>query len=133
MPLSKEEIEELKDQFRDELITEHNERELRAERKSERRQNRFHPRNHTIKKEEDLIKAEVRASFYEEYGYEEKIDPTGRRLYLSPNEIKNKQRKKRGKKNRKSKVAQKTIHKWYAYLLIAVMGVITAIALVKSI
>ena len=132
MSLTDQEIEELRKQLRSELEAEHEERESRAERKSDRRKNRTISRHSGRNREEEMLKAEIRSEFYEQHGYEEKLDPTGRRFYLSPGEIKNKQRKRRGK-NKKSRSAQKDLNQWYVYLFVAGMGIIAALALVKSI
>ena len=133
MPLSEQEIQQLREKFRDELEEEHKIREQRALRKAERRKSRKDSRRSGPNREEEAIKAEVRSQFYKEHGYEEKLDPTGRRLYLSPEEIKNKQRKRRGKKNnRKSHKQQKDQNQWFIYLFVAIMGIISALALVKS-
>jgi len=130
MSLTDQEIEELRKQFRAELESEHKQREQRAERKADRRKHRENKRSGR-NREAEIIKAEVRSQFYEEHGYEEKLDPTGRRFYLSPGEIKNKQRKRRGK-NKKSRNSQKDINQWYVYLIVAGMGILAALILVKS-
>ena len=131
MSLSKQELEALREQFLAELEAEHKERELRAARKAERRKNRSASRGSGRNREEESFKAEIRAQFYKEHGYEEKLDPTGRNLYLSPMEIQNKQRKRRGKK-RNSRMVQKDLNRWYVHLIVAGMGIVVALLLVKS-
>ena len=131
MPLSKEEIDELTAQFRAELEAEHQEREARAQRRSERRKNKKKQRRAGRNREEEALKDSIRASFYEEHGYEEKIDPTGRSMYLSPTEIENKKRKRRSKKSQ-SRMVKRDLNKWYVHLIIAGMGIVTALMLVRS-
>jgi hypothetical protein len=132
MALSDQEIELLRQKYRDELEEEHKQREERALRKANRRKNKSHPRGSGRNREEEAIKADVRSKFYNEYGYEEKLDPTGRRLYLSPEEIKNKQKKRTGK-NKKSRNSHREINQWYVYIIVASMGIIAALALVSTI
>ena len=94
------EIESLKKQLWAELEAEHVNREERAQRKSERRKNK-HQQNKQRSKEMDEIRANLRREFYLQHGYEEKIDPTGRKMYLSPSELDNKRSRKKGKRSPK--------------------------------
>ena len=130
--------EELKRQIWAELEAEHKDRELRAQRKSERRQNR-RQQDKLRSKERDEIRATLRREFYEQHGYEEKVDPTGRKMYLSPSELENKRRRKKGRRSRKKKsitmadlLGGNRFGQLPVYFLVAIVAAFIALIVVKG-
>jgi len=130
MALSDEELEQLRNQIRQELEQEHQAREDRAQRKAERRYNR-HKETHEHNKEVENLRSEMRLDFYKSNGYEEKVDPTGRKMYLSPSEIENKQRKKRRKSGKKN-ISISDFGQFPIYVGVAILGIVVAVLLVKA-
>lgn len=136
MPLSAEELQQLENDFRSELEQEHSSREDRAQEKAARRQDRKNQsRSHSYEVEQ--LKAQMRMDFYEKNGYEEILDPTGRKMYLSPTERKNRSRRERKAKSRKSQAnSAKVFHKqfgmWPVYVGITLAAVLLALMLVRS-
>lgn len=129
---STQDIDTLRQQILDELEQEHQEREERAQRKAERRKQKRQVEKQRSKAVEEL-RSQMRREFYKSKGYEERIDPTGRRVYLSPTELENKKRKK--SRRRKKNV---TVSSWFkelglgegpVYLGIAVLAVIVGLIL----
>lgn len=129
--------EALREQIRLELEAEHKDREERAKQRSHRRKER-QKKNKQRNKEVDAIRAEMRRTFYKEHGYEEKIDPTGRRMYLSPAELENKKRssgKRRSKKQSNSimDIIQGSLYgDWVIYIGVAVIAMIVALLVVRG-
>ncbi len=129
---STQDIDTLRQQILDELEQEHQEREERAQRKAERRKQKRQVEKQRSKAVEEL-RTNMRRDFYKSKGYEERIDPTGRRVYLSPTELENKKRKK--SRRRKKSVTVSTWFKelglgdWPVYLGIAVLAVVVGLIL----
>jgi len=130
--------EALRAQIRQELEAEHQDREERAKQRSHRRKER-QKKNKQRSKEVDAIRAEMRRAFYKEHGYEEKVDPTGRKMYLSPAELENKKKrhsgKRRSKKQRNSimDVIQGSLYgDWLIYAGVAVIAMIVALLVVRG-
>ena len=94
-------IDALKEEIWAELEQEHQEREERAQRKADRRKQKRRVEKEK-NREADALRAQLRREFYENNGYEERIDPTGRKMYLSPTELENRQRKKGRRRSKKS-------------------------------
>ena len=77
MPLNEKDLQQLEEEFRAELEREHRYREERAKQKAARRlQKRKLSRSAAVEIEQ--FKAQMRMQFYEENGYEESMDTTGR-------------------------------------------------------
>lgn len=136
MPLSDKELQQLEEEFRAELEREHKYREDRAKQKAaRRRQKRKQSRSASV--EIDQMKAKMRMRFYQEKGYEETLDPTGRKMYLSPSEIKMRVGRENDAKARKAqansaKVFEKQFGVWPIYVAATFVAVILALMLVKS-
>ena len=92
------ELEKLKHSILAELEQEHQEREERAQRKADRRKQQ-RQKEKERNKEVEALRAQMRREFYAAKGSEERVDPTGRRLYLSPAELENKKRRKGQKRS----------------------------------
>jgi len=131
-------LEQLKSSILEELEQEHQEREERAQRKAERRkQQRQQEKDRN--KEMEQLRAQMRREFYAAKGYEERIDPTGRRMYLSPTELENKNRRKGRKRNRKKQtfnlfdwIKNNGFGEWSIYGFIAIVAVVTGLLLAKG-
>ena len=130
--------ESLRAQIRQELEAEHQDREERAKQRSHRRKER-QKKNKQRSKEVEAIRAEMRRAFYKEHGYEEKIDPTGRKMYLSPAELENK--KKRSSGRRRSKKQRNSIFDiiqgslygdWVIYVGVALIAMVVALLVVRG-
>jgi hypothetical protein len=136
MPLSAEELQQLENDFRSELEREHSSREERAQQKAVRRQDRKkQSRSHNSDVEQ--LKAQMRMEFYQKHGYEESLDPTGRKMYLSPTERQNRSRRASKVKSRKSQAnSAKVFHKqfgmWPVYIGATFVAVVIALMLVRS-
>lgn len=137
MALSDKELQQLEEEFRAELEREHHYREERAKQKAARRkQKRRQGRSASL--EIDQMKAQMRMRFYQEKGYEEALDPTGRKMYLSPSEIKMRTGREEDAKNRKAqansaKIFEKQFGVWPIYLAATFIAVVLALMLVKSV
>ena len=90
-------------------------------------------------KERDEIRADLRREFYEQHGYEEKVDPTGRKMYLSPSELENKRRRKKGRRSSKKKsftladvMGGSRFGQLPIYLMVAIVAVFVALIVVKG-
>lgn len=128
---SEDELRELRDKIQDELEQEHQLREERAYRKSNRHKERVQ-QDKERSKETEQLRNQMRLDFYKQHGYEEKIDPTGRKMYLSPAELEHKKRHRKSR-TRKSKSEFLTLNNpWIMYSGIAILGVIVALLLVRS-
>lgn len=136
MPLNDKELQQLEEEFRAELEREHRYREERAKQKAaRRRQKRKQGRSASV--EIEHLKAQMRMRFYQDNGYEESLDPTGRKMYLSPSEIKMRAGRENDAKNRKqqansAKVFEKQFGVWPIYVAATFVAVVLALMLVKS-
>ena len=135
MPLNEDELQSLKNSIRAELEQEHQEREERARQKAERRTQKKE-NSRSLQSEKERLKTQMRLEFYREHGYEEKIDPTGRKMYLSPSELENKKRKKsrrsKSKKNSKQIAVFKKLGEWPMYISAAVFALVFGLMLVRA-
>ena len=129
------EIENLRQKILDELEQEHQEREDRAQRKADRRKQQ-RQKEKERNKEVEALRAQMRRDFYATKGYEERIDPTGRRMYLSPSELENKKRRKGRKRNRKKQsfrllewIQSSGMSGWVLYIIIAGIAAVTGLIL----
>ncbi len=127
---------DLRRQILEELEQEHQEREERAQRKAERRKQKRQVEKQRTKAVEEL-RAQMRREFYKSKGYEERIDPTGRRVYLSPTELQNKKRKKSHRRRKKNVTVSSWLKElglgdWPVYLGIALLAVIVGLILAGS-
>ena len=132
------ELDELKQSILAELEQEHQEREERAQRKAERRKQQ-RQKEKDRNKEVEALRAKMRREFYESKGYEERIDPTGRRMYLSPAELENKNRKKgRRRKTRKQSfnlmewLQDSPMGDWSAYIFIIGLAIVIGLLLARG-
>ena len=129
-------LSNLREEILAELELEHQEREQRAHRKAQRRKQKRRVERKRSKEVEEL-RAQMRREFYVDNGYKERVDPTGRQMYLSPTELKNKQRQK-GKKRRKKSfnmfewMQSYNLGEWPIYLGIGVLAVVTGILLTRG-
>lgn len=131
-------LEQLKSSILEELEQEHQERENRALRKAERRKQQRQQEKER-NKEVEALRAQMRREFYAAKGYEERIDPTGRRMYLSPTELENKKRRRGRKRSRKKQtfslfdwINNNGLGEWSVYGLIAVIAIITGLLLARG-
>jgi hypothetical protein len=129
-------LDSIRDEILAELEQEHQDREQRAHRKAERRKQKRRIERERSKEVEEL-RAQMRREFYVDKGYEERVDPTGRQMYLSPTELKNKQRRKGRKRRKKSFnlfewMQSYNLGEWPVYIGIAVLAVVTGILLTRG-
>ena len=132
------ELEKLRQSILAELEQEHQEREDRAQRKADRRKQQ-RQKEKERNKEVEALRSQMRRDFYAEKGYEERIDPTGRRMYLSPAELENKKRRKGRKRSRKKQsfrlsewVRNSGMSEWIVYIVIAGVAAITGLLLASG-
>ena len=125
-------------QIRLELEAEHQDREDRAKQRSQRRKER-QKKTKQRSKEVESIRAEMRLAFYEEHGYEERIDPTGRKMYLSPTELENKKKRSKGRKRNKKPnnsildiIQGSQYSDWFVYVGVALFAMIVALLVVRG-
>lgn len=131
-------LEKLRQSILAELEQEHQEREDRAQRKADRRKQQ-RQKEKERNKEVEALRAQMRREFYADKGYEERIDPTGRRMYLSPAELDNKKKRKGRKRNRKKQsfrlvewIRSNGMSEWVVYLVIAGIAAITGLLLASG-
>ena len=129
------EKEKLRQSILAELEQEHQEREERAQRKADRRKQQ-RQKEKERSKEVEALRAQMRREFYAAKGYEERIDPTGRHMYLSPAELENKKRRKGRKRSRKKQsfhlvewIQNNGMTEWVVYLFIAGVAAATGLLL----
>ena len=132
------ELEKLRQSILAELEQEHQEREDRAQRKADRRKQQ-RQKEKERNKEVEVLRAQMRREFYADKGYEERIDPTGRRMYLSPAELENKKRRKGRKRSRKKQSFRLTewirsngMSEWVVYIVIAGIAAVTGLLLASG-
>ena len=132
------ELEKLRQSILAELEQEHQEREDRAQRKADRRKQQ-RQKEKERNKEVEVLRAQMRREFYADKGYEERIDPTGRRMYLSPAELENKKRRKGRKRSRKNQSFRLTewirsngMSEWVVYIVIAGIAAVTGLLLASG-
>ena len=132
--LSEEEKNELRSLFLAELEKEHSNREERALRKREKRQEKqLRPANQRSS-EVSQLRSEIRRRFYEEKGYTLEKDQTGRDMWLSPSEQENKKNKRaRRKRSHSSKKNVFSVHKkaLMLYFFIIVFAVLLGLIITK--
>ena len=128
-------LEKLRQRILAELEQEHQEREDRAQRKADRRKQQ-RQKEKERNKEVEALRAQMRREFYADKGYEEGIDPTGRRMYLSPAELENKKRRKGRKRSRKKQsfrlfewIQSNGMGEWVVYIVIAGIAAVTGLIL----
>ena len=107
--------------FLDELEEEHARRETLASAQKQRFGSR---RTDEFKreKEEAELKNSLRRKFYEENGYKQSVDRTGRQVWLSPSEF-SKHHKVRRKKRKKTRIQPKVPARFRDVLLFVLMCV----------
>ena len=132
------ELEKLRHSILAELEQEHQEREERAQRKADRRKQQ-RQKEKERNKEVEVLRAQMRREFYAAKGYEERIDPTGRRMYLSPAELENKKRRKGRKRSRKKQsfrffewIQNSGMSDWAVYIVNAGIAVVTGLLLTSG-
>ena len=132
------EMEKLRQSILAELEQEHQEREDRAQRKADRRKQQ-RQKEKERNKEVEALRAQMRREFYADKGYEERIDPTGRRMYLSPAELENKKRRKGRKRSRKKQsfrlaewIRSSGMSEWVVYIVIAGIAAVTGLLLASG-
>ena len=133
LSLSDEEKRALELEFLKELENEHSTREKRAAEKMQRSLNRHLTEKRMLEKQVTAFKSEMRRQFYNEKGYKQGRDPTGRLMWLSPSEQQSNNRR-RGKK-RKSKLKKNLIENRNSIFLyggIMLLAILLAIYIVKS-
>ena len=132
------ELEKLRHSILAELEQEHQEREERAQRKADRRKQQ-RQKEKERNKEVEALRSQMRREFYAAKGYEERIDPTGRRMYLSPAELENKKKRKGRKRSRKKQsfnffewLQSNGLSEWAVYIFIAGIAVATGLMLANG-
>lgn len=131
-------LEKLRQSILAELEQEHQEREDRAQRKADRRKQQ-RQKEKERNKEVEALRAQMRREFYADKGYEERIDPTGRRMYLSPSELENKKKRKGRKRSRKNQsfrlfewIQSNGMGEWTVYVIVAGIAAITGLILASG-
>ena len=130
-------LEKLRQSILAELEQEHQEREDRAQRKADRRKQQ-RQKEKERNKEVEALRAQMRRDFYADKGYEERIDPTGRRMYLSPAELENKKKRKGRKRSRKKSfrlfewIQSNGMGEWAIYIVIAGIAAVTGLILASG-
>ena len=132
------ELEKLRQNILAELEQEHQEREDRAQRKADRRKQQ-RQKEKERNKEVEALRSQMRREFYVDKGYEERIDPTGRRMYLSPAELENKKRRKGRKRSRQKQsfrlsewIRNSGMSGWLVYIGVAGVAAITGLLLASG-
>ena len=134
MGLSDEEKNKLRSLFLEELKTEHQNREERALRKREKKNDNQIVQTNKRNSEMTQLRSEIRKKFYEEQGYRLEKDQTGRDMWLSPSEQENKKKKRaRRRSHRNSKKTLLNLNKKpiLLYLFIMIVAVVLGLIITK--
>ena len=129
MSLSEKERKALEIEIRKELEEEHLARENRAERKAEQRSERSSRQPISKEKSIQRLRSEIRREFYLENDYKPVDDPTGRKMWLSPTEQRNKERRKRPRKRRLRRFSYRHT-RFILYFAVSMAAVVVGLILV---
>ena len=130
MSLSEKERKALEIEIRKELEEEHLARENRAERKADQRSERNFRQPISKEKSVQRLRSEIRREFYLENDYKPVDDPTGRKMWLSPAEQRNKERRKRPRKRRLRRFSYRHT-RLFLYATVSIVAVLVGLVLVR--